>query len=125
MFSCVGKAILAMGVKIEAIPDSVRVRITGDVETVISVPYDDDDRFMVGLSDGTLLIGSYDDALRCEFDVARYGAGFVQIERGAAKIEWRGIEWATVSAYDANIVEPAGPEPMPLFPDVEIECSIN
>lgn len=118
MFPCVGKAILAMGVKIEAIPDSVRVRITGDVETVISVPYDDDDRFRVGLSDGTLLLGSYDDDLRCRFDVARYGAGLVQIERGAAKIEWRGIEWATVSAYDANIAQPADPQQMPLFPDI-------
>lgn len=114
-----------MGVKIEAIPESVRLRITGDVETTLSVPYEDDDRFMVGLSDGTLLVGSYDDALCCEFDVARYGAGFVQIERGAAKIDWRRIEWATVSPYDANIVEPSDPEPMPLFPDNEIEDRIN
>lgn len=114
-----------MGVKIEAIPDSVRVRITGDVETVMSVPYDDDDRFMVGLSDGTLLIGSYDDDLRCRFDVARDGAGIVWIDAGKAEIDWRGIQWATISAYDPNIVQPANPEPMPLFPDEEIMISMN
>lgn len=114
-----------MGVKIEAIPDSVRVRITGDVETVMSVPYDDDDRFMVGLSDGTLLIGSYDDDLRCRFDVARDGAGIVWIDAGKAEIDWRGIQWATISAYDPNIVQPANPEPMPLFPDEEIMSSMN
>ncbi|MEC3911527.1 hypothetical protein U5A82_13960 [Sphingobium sp. CR2-8] len=114
-----------MGVKIESIPESVRLRVSGDVETTIAVPYDDDDRFMIGLSDGTLLVGNYDEDLRCQFDVARYGAGFVKIEKGAAVVEWRGIEWATVSAYDANVVEPADPQPMPLFPELGIEGSIN
>jgi len=106
-----------MCVRIESVPESVRLRISGDVETVIAVPYEDD-RFMIGLSDGTLLIGSYDEDLRCQFDVARYGAGIVKIEKGAAVIEWRGIEWVAVSAYDANVAKPAVPLPMPLFPDL-------
>ena len=54
-----------MGVKIEAVPESCRLRVSGDVETVLSVPFEDDDRFLVGLSDGTLLVGSYDEELHC------------------------------------------------------------
>lgn len=106
-----------MGVVVEAIPDSVRVRISGDIETVLSVPYEDDDRFLVGLSDGALLVGSYDDDLHCRFDVVRDGAGIVRTDRGKAIIDWR-VEWATVSAYDANVVEPRQLRPMPLFPDL-------
>jgi len=115
--SYVGKAIL-MAVRIEPIPETVRVRISGDIETVLSVPYADDDRFLVGLSDGTLLVGSYDDNLRCKFDVARDGAGIIQFDNGAAVINWK-VEWATVSAYNATMVELPDPTPMPLFPDLE------
>lgn len=114
-----------MGIKIEAIPDSCRLRVSGDIETVVVVPYEDDDRFMIGLSEGTLLVGSYDDALHCRFDVARNGAGFVRFEHGAALVDWRGVEWAAVSIYDPNVVEPADPKPMPLFPDLGIENRLN
>ena len=105
-----------MGVRIEAVPDSCRLKVSGDVETVLAVPYEDDDRFLVGLSDGTLLVGSYDEELHCRFDVARHGAGIVQFDRDAVIINFR-VEWATVSAFDANVVEPAAPSPLPLFPD--------
>lgn len=107
-----------MGVVVEAIPESVRIKVTGDIETVLSVPYEDDDRFLVGLSDGTLLVGSYDDELHCRFEVVRDGAGVVRTDRGKVIIEWR-VEWATVSAYDANVVEPQPLTPMPLFPELE------
>lgn len=107
-----------MGVRIEPIPNSVRVRISGDVETTLSVPYEDDDRFLVALSDGTLLVGSYDEDLRCKFDVARDGAGIVRFEGEAAFVDWR-VEWATISVYDANVVELSELTPMPLFPDLE------
>lgn len=107
-----------MGVRIEPIPDSVRVKISGDIETVLSVPYEDDDRFLVGLSDGTLLVGRYDENLRCRFDVARDGAGIIRFENGSAIINWK-VEWATIGIYDPNVVEPPEPNPMPLFPDLE------
>jgi hypothetical protein len=106
-----------VSVTIEPIPDSVRLRISGDIQTTVAVPYEDDERFFVGLSDGTLLIGSYDDELRCKFDVARDGAGIVRLVNGATIIDWT-VEWATVSAYDPNIIEPNMPRPMPLFPDI-------
>lgn len=107
-----------MSIFIEPIPDTLRLKITGDVHTTLVVPYDEDDRFLLGFSDGTLLVGSYDDALRCLFEVARYGAGIIRFVKGRAIIDWR-IEWATISVYDANVVEPPLPEALPLFPDLD------
>ncbi|AOF94744.1 hypothetical protein [Sphingobium sp. RAC03] len=54
-----------MCVSITPIPDSVRLRVSGDVETVLTVPYDEDERFLVGLSDGTVLMGYFDEAMQC------------------------------------------------------------
>lgn len=107
-----------MGVMIDPIPDSVRLRVTGDIETILLVPYDDDDRFFLGFSDGTLLIGTYDDELRCTFEVATDGAGMVRFAGGRAVLEFR-VDWVTVSIYDANVVEPPPPTVLPLFPDLD------
>lgn len=107
-----------MTVLIEPIPDSVRLRVTGDIETTLMVPYGDDDRFLIGFSDGTLLLGTYDDSLQCVWEVARDGAGFVRFIDGTALLEWR-AEWVTVSVYDANVVEPPVPDVLPLFPDLD------
>lgn len=107
-----------MSVFIEPIPDTLRLRITGDVDTTLVVPYDEDDRFLLGISDGTLLVGTYDDALRCLFGVARDGAGIVRFVDGCAIVKWR-IKWVTISVYDANVVEPPLPKALPLFPDLD------
>ena len=107
-----------MGVMIKAIPESVRLCVTGDVETVLVVPYEDDDRLLVGFSDGTLLIGAYDEKLDCNWDVAREGAGIVQFTPDGVRLDWR-VEWATVSVYDPNVAEPPLPEALPLFPTLD------
>jgi uncharacterized protein YfaT (DUF1175 family) len=108
----------AMSVTIEPIPGSVRLRSTGDIETVLTVPYDDDDRFFVGFSDGTLLHGTYDDNLRCGWKVAREGAGLVRFIGDGVVLEWN-AEWVTASVYDANVMEPQMPQALPLFPDLD------
>lgn len=78
-----------MGVLVQPIPDSVRLRVTGDIETTLTVPYDDDDQFLLGISDGTLLQGTYDDNLKCAWEVVRDGAGMVRFLEGGALLEWR------------------------------------
>ncbi|MDB5714311.1 MAG: hypothetical protein JWO15_1708 [Sphingomonadales bacterium] len=50
----------AMSVMVHPMPDSVSLRVTGDITTTLTVPFYDDDRFLLGFSDGTLLIGTYD-----------------------------------------------------------------
>lgn len=103
-----------MGVMIEPIAETPRIRVSGDVETVLTVAYESDERFLLGLSDGTLLVGAYDHDLRCRFDVARDGAGFVRFHQDKAEIQFD-IEWATVSPYDPNVVERRAPGELPLF----------
>jgi hypothetical protein len=117
LFSC-RKGDSLMSVTVQPIPDSVRLHITGDVETMLSVPYEDDDRFLLGFSDGTLLVGCYDDRLNCNWEIAREGAGIVQFTSEGVRLDWR-VEWATVSAYDANVAEPPVPQALPLFPTLD------
>lgn len=107
-----------MTVKIEPVPESVRLRVSGDIETTLAVPYEDDDRFLIGLSDGTLLQGAYDDRLECKWEVARYGAGLIRVEGRSIIVDWR-VEWVTVSVYDPNVIEPPMPPRLPLFPDLD------
>jgi len=104
-----------MSVLVQPIPDSVRLHVTGDIETTLTVPYEDNDRFLIGFSDGTLLLGAYDEQLKCVWDVATEGAGIVRFTDDGVRLDWR-VEWATVSVYDANIAEPPLPEALPLFP---------
>jgi hypothetical protein len=107
-----------MSVIVEPIPGSVTLRVTGDIETVLTVPYDDDDRFLLGFSDGTLMMGSYNENLECDWEVAKDGAGLVRIVAGAAVLDWR-AEWVTVSVFDPNVVETTPPDGLPLFPDLD------
>ncbi len=107
-----------MSVTIQPVPDSVRLRVSGDVETTLTVPYEDDDRFLVGLSDGTLLQGLYDDRLKCAWEIIRVGLGMVRFVGRCVEVEGN-IAWATVSIYDANIVEPPVPTALPLFPELD------
>ncbi|WP_397586625.1 hypothetical protein [Sphingobium fuliginis] len=117
LFSC-RKGDSAMAVLIRPIPDSVRLSVTGDIETILTVPYEDDDRFLIALSDGTLLLGCYDDKLECRWDIAREGAGMVHFTGNGVRVEWR-LEWATVSIYDPNVAEPPLPQALPLFPTLD------
>ena len=107
-----------MAVHIEAIAGSVKLSVTGDLETVLTVPYDEDERFLVGLSDGTLLLGTCDEDLTYAWSVARNGAGIVHIAKGSVTIEWH-IEWATISVYDPNVIDPELPDVLPLFPKLD------
>jgi hypothetical protein len=107
-----------MAVTITPIPNEVRLRVTGDIETVLTVPFADDDRFLLGFSDGTLLLGSYDGSLRCSWKVGREGAGLIRFEGETVVLEWR-AEWVTASVFDPNVIEPRMPQALPLFPDLD------
>lgn len=59
-----------------------------------------------------------DESLQCAWEVARDGAGMVRFSEGAALLDWR-VEWVTVTVFDANVVEPAMPDVLPLFPELD------
>lgn len=107
-----------MAIAIQPILGSTRLQVSGDIETVLHVPFDDDDRFCVGMSDGTLLLGIYDEELRCSWTVASEGAGLVKFDDDEVFVEWV-IEWVTAGVYDANLTAPANRTPLPLFPDLD------
>lgn len=50
-----------MSITILPVPGYPRLQVIGDIEAILHVPFDDDDRFLVGVSDGTLLVGTYDE----------------------------------------------------------------
>ena len=111
-----------MSVLIKPILGSVRFEVTGEIKTVLSVPYDDDDRFLIGLSEGTLLQGSYDEGLRCVWKLVTAGTGVVWFETDSVIVDGQ-IEWVTASAYDANLVDPPVPLALPLFPELDREAA--
>ncbi|OBX18055.1 hypothetical protein A9995_13950 [Erythrobacter sp. QSSC1-22B] len=111
-----------MAVTIQPIPDSARLAVTGDLETVLMVPFEDDDRFFIGFSDGTLLQGTYDHNLRCGWKVAREGAGLVKFYGESVVLEGL-VRWVSASVYDANVVEPQPPKALPLFPELDQQAA--
>lgn len=91
-----------MAIRIEPL-DGARLRLSGDVETVIPLsPRALREGFAIAVSDGTLVRGSYDTALQeCRFAVAIEGAGIASIGRAAHgerfDLAWR-IEWISLAA---------------------------
>jgi len=95
-----------------------RLQVVGDIEAVLHVPFDDDDRFLVGVSDGSLLLGTYDEQLRCAWSVAREGAALVRIEGECVDLHWS-VEWINVGLYSSAMIDRSKPAPLPLFPELD------
>lgn len=90
-----------VGVQIEAM-DGGRLRLTGDMETVLDLPASAvTDGFSLAFSDGTLLRGHHDiGSGRCHLTLAAEGASIVRIKReerhDRAQIGWK-IDWMTLA----------------------------
>ena len=107
-----------MALRIEPASGGMSMQVTGDIETQLAIPCDDAGRFLLGASDGTLLLGRFDEQLRCAWEVAKDGAGIVRVVEDAVVLDWH-AEWVTASVYDPNIVEVSAPQPLPLFAHLE------
>jgi len=90
-----------VGIQIEAI-DSHRLRLTGDVETLLDLPARAKiEGFSLAISDGSLIRGDYDAGRdRCRFSIDVEGAAIIKItrEHGGDRLEigWR-IDWITLA----------------------------
>lgn len=93
-----------------------RLRVAGDLDAELRVPFDgDEDRFHVAVSDGTLIAGEYDPELgRFHYQVESEGAGITRIEGETVTIDWR-PDWVTIALYRADAAPLRGIEPLPLF----------
>ena len=68
---------------------------------------------MLGLSHGTLLVGTYGEALHYVWTISREGTGIVRFCGNAVTLEWQ-TGWVTASTYDANIIQQHVPRALPL-----------
>jgi len=117
LFSC-RKGDSAVNIQVEAISGTPKLRVTGDIEAFLLVPFDDDDRFVIGLSDGTLMQGIYDEKLVCTWSVLTEGAGIVRFHRYGFTLDWK-TEWVAVSCHSAAQTVVQTSKPLPLFPDLD------
>lgn len=117
LFSC-RKGDSEVTITITPIAGTARLQVRGDLETVLPVPFDDDDRFLIGASDGTLLLGTFDEHLNCIWSVAQHGAAIVKICDEQVHLEWT-VGWVTAAVYDCQMVERVGLQPLPLFPELD------
>ncbi|MDM7957028.1 hypothetical protein [Blastomonas sp.] len=107
-----------MSVTISPVPGKPHIQVSGDIQAVLQVPFDDDDRFLVGISDCTLLVGTYDEQLRCSWSVAREGAAIVRIQGERVDLHWS-VEWINVGLYNGAMIDRSELAPLPLFPELD------
>ncbi|MGQ3177814.1 MAG: hypothetical protein ACT6R2_15665 [Blastomonas fulva] len=107
-----------MSVTILPVREKPYIQVSGDIQAVLQVPFDDDDRFLVGISDGTLLVGTYDEKLRCAWSIVREGAAIMRIEGERVDIHWS-VEWINVGLYSGAMIDRSEPSPLPLFPELD------
>ena len=107
-----------MSITILPVRGCPRLEMSGDIEAVLQVPFDGDDRFLVGISDGSLLLGTYDEHLRCVWSVAREGAAIVRIEGERVDLQWY-VEWINVGLYCSAMIDLSELAPLPLFPELD------
>lgn len=93
-----------------------RLAVTGDMESELRIPFDaDEDRFHLGVSDGTLIAGEYDPGEgRFHYQVEIEGAGVTRIDGEVVTLDWR-PEWVTIAVYRPDATPVRTAEPLPLF----------
>jgi hypothetical protein len=110
---------------IEVRRDRELLHVSGSVETILTIPSrtnsNDDARFTLAMSDGTLLEGRLDDTDTCHFAVAVEGAGITRIMGSSGAVlrhEWA-LEWIAISGADQSAKADSKAAELPLFPDLE------
>lgn len=98
--------------------DRGRLCISGDINVVIDLPNDCDDRFLVALSDGTLLEGNLADDQTSRLSVLSPGAaiieGYKSGPRQGVTVHWD-IEWLNVGRISDSGLRQPEDQGMPLF----------
>lgn len=101
-----------MSVTIQGVGETEYLRLTGDIDTTLRLPYDveQESRFFLAFSDGTLIEGDFGDEQLLAFRVAQEGAGIVRIEESSLRLDWN-VEWATIAPFKAGAQAQAGNDP--------------
>ena len=107
-----------MGITIVPVPGQPRLQVAGDLDAVLEVPFEDDDRFLVAISNGILVLAAYDEQLRCAWQVARGNADLVSIQSERVTIDEE-VDWICVSLASGTAMHDAVLSPLPLFPELD------
>ena len=105
-----------MSIIITPVDDTEFLAVTGDIEQRLAIPaHPDDDDYVISLSDGTLLSGTFGDDQRHVIRVAIEGAAIVRhVEGGGVAIDWP-VEWLTIASASASVRPSRQPSDLPLF----------
>jgi hypothetical protein len=117
LFSC-RKGDFAMGSTIVPVQGQPRLQVAGDIDTALQVPFEDDDRFLVAISNGILVLAEYDEELRCAWSVARGPADLVSIKGEHVTIDG-GVDWICVSLAGSAAMRDTVLSSLPLFPELD------
>jgi hypothetical protein len=106
-----------MSITIAPVDDTEFLAVTGDIEQSLAIPaHPDDDDYVISLSDGTLLAGSFGDDQRHSLRVAIEGAAIVRHIDGGGVVIDGPVEWLTIAPASASILPVRQPSYLPLFP---------
>jgi hypothetical protein len=100
--------------------DRRRLRVTGDIDTELSIPRDEvgDGRYWLTFSDSTLIEAAYEAGKDCRFAVAEEGAGIVHVDHRAngdlLRLDWR-VDWVAVTQAANGARAKSVSEPIPVL----------
>lgn len=117
LFSC-RKGDFAKGITIVPVQGQPRLQVAGDIDTALQVPFEDDDRFLVAISNGILVLAEYDEQLQCAWSVARGPAALVSIQGECVTIDGD-IDWICVSLAGSAAMRDTVLSSLPLFPELD------
>jgi len=112
------KGDFAMGIMIVPVQGQPRLQVAGDIDTALQVPFEDDDRFLVAISNGILVLAAYDEKLRCAWSVARGPADLVSIQGERVTIDGD-VDWICVSLAGSAATRDTVLSSLPLFPELD------
>lgn len=112
-----------MAVTLRGVPLRERIEVSGDIQTTLQLPCDPDNEtafYFLSFSDGTLILGSYDEERVYRFKPHIEGAGITTIRRegehDVIELGWN-VEWVAISSdRECACLVPEPEEPLPVLP---------
>lgn len=116
-----------MAVTIVPTASTCRVKVMGDIETIMHIPAEPPQTcadgwkwiecYYIALSDGTLIKAT--NHINPEFEVVREGAGIVKVQGSKLIVDWD-VEWIALSSIaNATAWKHNATVELPLFPEAQ------
>lgn len=107
-----------MGITIVPVQGQPYLQVAGDIDTALQMPFEDDDRLLVAISNGILVLAEYDEQLQCAWQVVRGSADLVSIKGEHVTIDGD-VDWICVSLAGSAAMRDTVLSSLPLFPELD------